>query len=365
MAQDNRYRAVAANAAAQHGVPPAMYERQIDQESGFDPEAYNAASGASGIAQIVPSAHPNVNPWNPEEALDYAAGYMATLHDMFGTWAGALAAYNWGPGNLQNFGLEGAPGETRHYLTNILGPDWAEPDVPSSPPPPTPSGVTYNPDVPPERQNQSWVCSIRTAAHMLHTIGDWITAQELEGMMVPGLVDSTEGLHYGDGSQLAPFLAARSGLPAHNGKISWEWLQEHAGTQPIGMGSGSLYHWVGVRKWNPDGTLALNNPAPTYKGVGEAMTRASFEQWAPWYAVWLDMPSGSEQEDPAVIAELQAQVATLQAQLDTEKGWGTSIMDNTLKPVAQALDDALTVRGRKGWQKVQEARNSIRTNAYV
>src|SRR4051812_14184442 len=41
-------RAYAHEAAQRAGCDPALFERQIQQESGFDPDAYNPASGARG-----------------------------------------------------------------------------------------------------------------------------------------------------------------------------------------------------------------------------------------------------------------------------------------------------------------------------
>lgn len=122
-----RYEPMARAIAAAHGVPPDMFAAQIQQESGWNDAAYNAGSGASGLAQIVPSAHPDVDPWNPPVALEYAAAWMAALHDQFGTWALALAAFNAGPGNVQRYGGVPPFPETQRYLTAILGPGWPEP----------------------------------------------------------------------------------------------------------------------------------------------------------------------------------------------------------------------------------------------
>lgn len=122
-------RAYAREVARREGIDPEMFVRQIDQESGFDPDAYNAASGAAGIAQIVARFHPDVDPWDPIASLDYAARWMAQLRVQLGTYRKALAAYNWGPGNVARWdgSPDGLPAETRHYLDVILGPGWPEP----------------------------------------------------------------------------------------------------------------------------------------------------------------------------------------------------------------------------------------------
>ena len=122
-------RAYARETAARAGCDPDLFVRQIQQESGFNPEAFNAGSGATGIAQIIARFHPEVNPRDPIASLDYAARWMATLHRQYGTYRKALAAYNWGPGNVAGWNgqRDELPAETCHYLDVILGAGWPEP----------------------------------------------------------------------------------------------------------------------------------------------------------------------------------------------------------------------------------------------
>ncbi len=122
------YRAYAQQTALRAGIDPDMFVKQIQQESGFDPTAFNP-SGATGIAQIVPAAHPGVDANDPIASLDYAANWMAGLHRNLGSYRKALAAYNWGPGNVShwNGARETLPAETRRYLDVILGAGWPEP----------------------------------------------------------------------------------------------------------------------------------------------------------------------------------------------------------------------------------------------
>jgi soluble lytic murein transglycosylase-like protein len=112
-------------AEIKHGIPASLVVRLAWQESRFNPEAFNAASGATGIMQIVPRWHPDVDPWEPFAAIDYGAGYLAQLYRQFGTWELALKAYNWGPGNVAKWlasgsGALGEPLETRNYSAQIL-----------------------------------------------------------------------------------------------------------------------------------------------------------------------------------------------------------------------------------------------------
>ena len=91
-------------------------------------KSYISSAGAMGIAQIVPKWHPDVDPLNPTQSIYYAAQYLKNLQKQFGEWRKALAAYNWGPGNLSKaiikYGddwLDYAPTETRNYVTQIWG----------------------------------------------------------------------------------------------------------------------------------------------------------------------------------------------------------------------------------------------------
>ncbi len=122
-------RAYADERARHYGVPVSLFVKQIQQESMFNPDAFNASSGATGIAQIIPRWHPGVDATDPYASLDYAAKWMADLRRIYGSWARALAAYNWGPANVAKWDgkRETLPAETRHYLDVILGEGWPEP----------------------------------------------------------------------------------------------------------------------------------------------------------------------------------------------------------------------------------------------
>lgn len=107
-----------AAAERHHNLPTGLLTRMAKQESNYDPKAVSPA-GAIGLMQIIPKWHPNVNPWNPVESIWYAGGYVRQLREQFGSWEMALAAYNWGPGNLERQGFDQAPRETRNYVAQI------------------------------------------------------------------------------------------------------------------------------------------------------------------------------------------------------------------------------------------------------
>ncbi len=113
------YRALARRYARQHDVPPGLFERLIERESNFNPYAVGP-TGDLGIAQLNPRFHPRGVAADPDQSLDYAAGYLRSLYDRFGTWQQAVAAYNWGPTNLARFGMSNIPDATRRYVYDIV-----------------------------------------------------------------------------------------------------------------------------------------------------------------------------------------------------------------------------------------------------
>ena len=110
----------ARQAAQRAGIDPDMFVRQINQESSFRTNAVSGA-GATGVAQIVPRFHPNVNPNNPTEALDYAANLMASHKRTYGRDDLALVAYNGGQGAVNAWQAGRPYGESQQYVSRILG----------------------------------------------------------------------------------------------------------------------------------------------------------------------------------------------------------------------------------------------------
>jgi len=114
------------NAATKvYDLPDNLLKTVARFESNFNPEALSP-KGAVGLMQIVPSMHPNVDPTDPYESIDYAGKWLSELHEQFGSWELALAAYNAGPGTVERFDRKSPsewPGydETKNYVSNILG----------------------------------------------------------------------------------------------------------------------------------------------------------------------------------------------------------------------------------------------------
>ncbi len=110
-----------------------IFEAQIQQESGFDPEVVfgyrRSSAGAEGIAQLMPQYYAGVNRRDPEASLNAAAQSMRHyLAANEGDVRKALASYNAGLGTVQSLvaahGAQwerGLPAETKQYLAGILG----------------------------------------------------------------------------------------------------------------------------------------------------------------------------------------------------------------------------------------------------
>lgn len=110
-------------AGARHGIDPDLLAAVAWTESAFNPAAVSHA-GAIGLMQIMPgtAAGLGVDPRDPAQAVDGAARY---LRDQLETFGGdvrlALAAYNAGPGAVQQHGGIPPYPETQSYVTKVLG----------------------------------------------------------------------------------------------------------------------------------------------------------------------------------------------------------------------------------------------------
>jgi hypothetical protein len=109
-----------------------LYDDVEYWESGGNQNAVSSA-GASGVMQLMPGTMKDpgfgVAPMRDDsEAENRRAGrdYLDAMYRRYGNEATALAAYNWGPGNVDKWLKTGAdpkklPAETKKYVSNILG----------------------------------------------------------------------------------------------------------------------------------------------------------------------------------------------------------------------------------------------------
>ena len=157
-----KYRAMIEKILREEGVPQDMIYLAV-AESGFQPQAMNGGgSGAGGMWQFMPYGNYGLtrNGWfderfDPEKSSRAYARYIKSLYAQFGDWYLAMAAYDWGPGNIQKVVMRTGyadfwelyrrnvmPAETRNYVPQILaaiimaknpqkyGLDKVQPDAP-------------------------------------------------------------------------------------------------------------------------------------------------------------------------------------------------------------------------------------------
>jgi soluble lytic murein transglycosylase-like protein len=120
---ESEYESLIAQAAARNGVDPAILHGLIEQESGFNPSATSSA-GAAGLTQLMPGTASSLgvaNPLDPAESIEGGARYLGQLMGQFGGNAeDALAAYNAGPGAVQQYGGVPPYSETQSYVAKVL-----------------------------------------------------------------------------------------------------------------------------------------------------------------------------------------------------------------------------------------------------
>ncbi len=123
------YQGAITQAAMNHNVPIAILAWLLWKESRYNPAIISGAKrspvGAMGIAQFMPATAKELlgsaeAALDPALAIPGAASYLAWLYNKLDTWEEALAAYNWGIGNVQRKGIENAPAETIDYYTTII-----------------------------------------------------------------------------------------------------------------------------------------------------------------------------------------------------------------------------------------------------
>lgn len=144
MNSEDRYDSLLVIYGDHHHVPWRLLKAQIKVESDFNPDAANPRSGATGLAQFMPrtweewqDGTPGIqeiidrlkllDPRDPEDAIKAQAAYMGWLIKVAGDGEKALAAYDWGIGNLRksiaehgDAWREHLPDETKNYIEKIM-----------------------------------------------------------------------------------------------------------------------------------------------------------------------------------------------------------------------------------------------------
>lgn len=134
-----RYKTIIQNVLKQEGVPQDLIYQAV-AESGFRPQAVNARSGAAGMWQFMPFGVYGLTRtgwyderFDPEKSTRAYAREIKKDYDQFGDWYLAMAAYDWGAGNVQRavqrtgyadfwelYRRNNLPAETKNYVPIIL-----------------------------------------------------------------------------------------------------------------------------------------------------------------------------------------------------------------------------------------------------
>ena len=134
-----KYKEMISKILRDNGVPQDLIYQAV-AESGFQPQALNAKSGAGGMWQFMPFGGYGLRRngffderFDPEKSTVAYAHYMKELYAQFGDWYLAMAAYDWGPGNVQRavsrtgyadfwelYRHNALPTETKNYVPGIL-----------------------------------------------------------------------------------------------------------------------------------------------------------------------------------------------------------------------------------------------------
>ncbi|HKO17962.1 MAG TPA: LysM peptidoglycan-binding domain-containing protein [Acidobacteriaceae bacterium] len=134
-----KYKDMISRVLKEEGVPQDLIYLAVT-ESGFQPQALNARSGAGGMWQFMPTGAYGLarNGWvderfDPEKSSRAYAKYIKSLYNQFGDWYLAMAAYDWGPGYVQRsvmrtgyadywelYRRNALPQETKNYVPGII-----------------------------------------------------------------------------------------------------------------------------------------------------------------------------------------------------------------------------------------------------
>lgn len=111
-----------AEEAQRQGIDPALALGVAFQESKLDPYAVSSV-GASGVMQLMEDTAGDLgvsDRFDPSENIRGGVSYLSQLLDRYdGDTDQALAAYNWGMGNVDRKGIANAPWETVNYLSQV------------------------------------------------------------------------------------------------------------------------------------------------------------------------------------------------------------------------------------------------------
>ena len=116
------------NEAAQTYDVPERWIREVMRQESSGQVMATSGPGAMGLMQIMPATYDELrvrfslgdDPYNPHDNIMAGTAYLRALYDLYGS-PGFLAAYNAGPGRLDDYltRRKPLPDETRNYVARI------------------------------------------------------------------------------------------------------------------------------------------------------------------------------------------------------------------------------------------------------
>jgi hypothetical protein len=364
--------------------------RVEQQESRGNPNAINKKSGAVGSMQTLPSTLEDpgygVTPAKnktPEEMKRVGVDYLNALRKKYGNDTHALAAYNWGPGNVDkllaktgtdsNKFIAGLPAETKNYIKNINA-DVSTPAVSAKPAPapaaqpaaqswavvdakPLPAPAPAAPT--PPQNGKEWLASISEPSIKAG-------ANLVSGAIAPFLSDKSKkilqdkGLYTPGESPLKEYSTAAYGtimspVSAALGSLSSDKKQTYGVPQNIS-------NLTGAGKEKTDNLKNLADTAMDVAGFaipgvfkkGEPITPASIEA----NLVELEKKHDAT-TNPAKQAKIKQQMMQVVAQHPEAENLQRSAKPNEAMKLNQSVTGKKATNLNKGWSKVSDTPQSL------